>query len=298
MARQTTTRRASSPTRPSTSSFRRCCSAPLRVIDLAALPWLTLAAFFAPVLLLLFAVYGWQRRRGLDAPAAAPAVRAIAATFGNTVQIGIPMTLALFGEAGLGIHMMIVSVHALTLLVVLTTLVELDLARERHAGGDRPRLTSTLAATARNTVIHPVVLPVLAGLAWNASGLTLLPVLDEVLELLGSAVVPLCLVLIGMSLAYYGLQGRAGNAIVLSALKLLLLPALVLVLARWGFGLRGLPLAVVVMIAALPIGSNALMFSQRYRTLEGEVTAAVVFSTLAFVVTAPLWLVVLRWLPA
>ena len=140
------------------------------------------------------------------------------------------------------------------------------------------------------------MLPVLAGLAWNALGLPLPAVADEILPTLAQAVVPLCLVLIGMSLAYYGVRGAARGAVVLSVLKLLVLPAVVLAVAHWGFGLHGLPLAVVVMMAALPIGSNALIFSQRYRTLEAEATAAIVFSTLAFVVTAPLWLAVLGWL--
>jgi predicted permease len=103
-------------------------------------------------------------------------------------------------------------------------------------------------------------------------------------------------VLIGMSLAYYGVQGAAKAAVWLSVLKLLLMPALVLVVAHWGFRLNGLPLAVVVMMASLPIGSNALIFAQRYRTLEAETTAATVFSTLAFVLTAPAWLAALAWL--
>ena len=72
-----------------------------------------------------------------------------------------------------------------------------------------------------------------------------------------------------------------------------LLPALVLVIAHWGFGLAGLPLAVVVMCTALPAGSNVLIFSQRYETLEGEATTVIVVSTLAFVLTAPIWLAVL-----
>ena len=76
-------------------------------------------------------------------------------------------------------------------------------------------------------------------------------------------------------------------------LKLLVLPALVLLVAHWGFGLAGLPLAVVVLLAALPVGSNALIFAQRYRSLEAEATAAIVISTLAFVLTASLWLWVL-----
>ena len=136
----------------------------------------------------------------------------------------------------------------------------------------------------------------LAGLAWNFGGLGIPEPLDEVLRVLGSAVVPLCLTLIGMSLAYLGLPRPLGGALVLALLKLLVQPALVLVVAHWGFGLTGLPLGVAVMMASLPAGSNALMFAQRYRVLEAEVTATMVLSTLAVLLTAPLWLIVLQWL--
>lgn len=265
-------------------------------IDLRAMPWDTVKAFFVPVLALLAVVYLWERHANRHGalPTAAPSVRAISATFGNSVQVGIPMAAALFGETGLAIHVAIVSLHAMTLLTVLTALVELDLARERRVQGhSNAHLVKTLGRTMRNTIIHPVVLPVLAGLAWNLAGLPLPTVADEILATLGQAVVPLCLVLIGMSLAYYGLQGAARGAIVLSLLKLMVLPALVLAVARWGFGLTGLPLAVIVMMAALPVGSNALIFSQRYAALEAEATAAIVFSTLGFVLSAWLWLAVL-----
>jgi hypothetical protein len=50
---------------------------------------------------------------------------------------------------------------------------------------------------------------------------------------------------------------------------------------------------VVVMMAAMPVGSNALIFAQRYRSGEAEATAAIVVSTLAFTATAPLWLALL-----
>lgn len=261
-------------------------------IDLGAMPWGILAAFFVPVLTMLLAIYIWQRRQR-PAPAAAPATRAITASFGNSVQLGIPLAAALFGEAGLGLHVTVVSLHALVLLTVLTALVELDLARERAGGA---RLADTLRTTARNTLVHPVVLPVVAGMVFNATGAHLPPVVDEVLELLGSAVVPLCVVLIGMSLAYYGVRGGVRDAVRLTLFKLLMLPALVLVLAYFAFGLRGLPLEVIVMMAALPVGSNALIFAQRYGVLEAETTATIVFSTLGFAATAPAWLALLAWL--
>ena len=163
-------------------------------LDLAAMPWATLAAFFGPVLGVLLAVYAVVRWRGASHPAA-PSARAISATFGNAVQLGIPLATALYGEAGLSVHLAIVSLHALTLLTLLTVLVELDLARAhalRH--GVAPTLAATLLTTVRNTVIHPVVLPVLAGLAWNLGGLELPGLVDETLLVLAQAVVPLCLV--------------------------------------------------------------------------------------------------------
>ncbi len=258
-------------------------------LDLAALPGRTLAAYFVPACAYLLVVYALQRRRVATLGPAGPATRAIGATYGNAVQLGIPLAAALFGETGLGIHLALVAVHGLVLLTVLTVLVEADLARaDRRAGWG-----ATLRSTVRHTVIHPVVLPVLLGMAWNLAGFGLHPVVDQTLQGLGAAVVPVCLVLIGASLHAYGVRGHVGGAVALSATKLLVLPALVLVVARWGFGLSGTVLAVVVMMAALPVGNNALLFATRYRTLEGEATAAIVLSTLAFVATASLWLAVL-----
>ncbi|MFO1326521.1 MAG: AEC family transporter [Rubrivivax sp.] len=266
-------------------------------LDFAAMPWHTVAAYFVPAVAFLLVVYAGERAAARQGgAAAAPSVRAIAATFGNSVQVGIPVATALFGERGLAIHIPLVSLHAIVLLSVLTALAELDIARERATTGQAARLWPTLHKTLRNTIVHPVVLPVLAGLAWNATGLALPAVLDESLAALGSAVVPVCLVLIGLTLAYQDLQGRWRGAAAISVLKLVALPALVLATARWGFGLTGLPLSVVVLMAALPVGSNALIFSQRYQTLEAETSAAIMLSTVGFAATASLWLAALALL--
>jgi predicted permease len=269
-------------------------------IDFSAMPWRILAAYFSAVVAAQLALYAWQRwrlrgRHGNEA-ATLPAARTITACFGNAVQLGIPMAAALFGEAGLGLHIALVSLHALVLLTVATVLVELDLAREQARREGAAPLLQTVKTTVRNTVIHPVVLPVLAGIAYNATGLPLPGLVDEALQLLAGGVVPVCLVLIGLSLAYYGLADGVRGALGLTAWKLLGQPALVLAVAHWGFGLSGLPLSVLVMMAALPTGSNALIFAQRYAVRPGEATAANVFGTAAFVATAPLWLAVLAFL--
>lgn len=267
-------------------------------IDFATMPWATLAVFFGPLFAMMMLVYAGYRRRPApgDLPAA-PAVRTITAGFGNAVQLGIPVSAALFGEAGLAIHLAIVSLHALSILSFVTSLAEIDLARARSREGGAPAsLGRMLAKTVRNTVIHPVVLPVLGGLGWNVLGLPLPESVDAVLVLLGQAAVPLSLIVLGLSFEHHGLAGlrtMARPAATLAALKLLLLPALVLVVGRWGFGVAGMPLAVIVLCAALPTGSNALIFAQRYGTLTAEVTLTTVLATLLFAVTAPLWLLLL-----
>lgn len=263
-------------------------------IDLAALPWPTITAFFVPALavqLAAHAVFTRQARcaAGADTPGAAAGVRAMSATFGNTTQVGIPVVAAVFGEAGLGIFVALISLHALVLLSSATALIEVALARASGRGS----LARTLARTARHTVVHPVVLPVVAGLAWNATGWPLPGALDEALLLLAGGVVPLCLVLIGVSLAMHGLGPRGFDALAPVVLKLVLLPAVVFTTARWGFGLGGAALAIVTVMAALPTGANALILAQRYRVVQAETTGAVVLSTLAFGITLPLWLAVL-----
>ncbi|MEO8312442.1 MAG: AEC family transporter [Caldimonas sp.] len=265
--------------------------------DFARLDPRIVLAFFVPtiaVLLLVYATLRWARRADSASPAG-PSVHAITGSFGNAVQIGIPLAAALYGEGGLALHVTLVSLHALILLTILTALVELDLAHARQrADPGGSHLLGTLATTAKNTVVHPVVLPVLAGLAWNASGLALPTFADEILATLGQAVVPLCLVLIGVSLAHYGVRGALRGAVILSLLKLVVQPLAVLAFSRLVLGLSGVPLAIVVMMAALPVGSNALIFAQRYETLQAETSTAIVVSTLAFVATAPLWLALLH----
>jgi len=285
----------------------------MATVDLAHLPWATLLAFFGPTtawVLVVYAAHRWQqgqaaqihRAHGLDKPlpvnereAATPATRSMMCSFGNTLQVGLPLVASLFGDAGLAIHVAIISLHALTLLTLATVLAEMDVARTRHAvaGGN---VWGTVKQTVRNTLIHPVILPVVAGLCWNLLGLPVPQPMDEALQLLASGVVPLCLVMIGLSLAHYGIEGYARVAVACTVGKMLLMPAVVLLVAHWGLGLSGLPLTVIVLVASLPTGSNALLFAQRYQTQVPQATATIVVGTVAFAALAPLWLQVLSLL--
>ena len=58
-------------------------------------------------------------------------------------------------------------------------------------------------------------------------------------------------------------------------------------LLGWAFGLSGVPLAVMILAASLPIGANVFLFSQRYQVAEEVVTAGVAVSTALALVTVP-----------
>lgn len=256
-------------------------------IDLASLELRALAAFFVPSVLLLLTVASIEKRRNM--PAELANVRALAATFGNTVQIGIPVALAVYGEAGLAIHATIIAVHALVMLSTATILME-------WARRDRARplsIDSVVMPMLRQTLIHPVILPVVAGFAWNVLGLPLPGPVDATLVTLAQAAAPLCLVLIGLSMAHYGVVGSVRPAIALSTVKLLLQPTLVAVAAFWILPLERSTAAVTVLCAALPIGANPLLFAQRYGVAERETTAAIVISTIAYGATVIILLAVL-----
>ena len=245
-------------------------------IDLASLEFRALAAFFVPTVLLMLIVFAFERRREIAADVST--VRALSVTFGNTVQIGIPVALAAFGEAGLAIHATIIAVHALVLLTTATITMEW-VRRDRQNASS---IASVVLPMFKQTLIHPVILPVVAGFVWNIFRLPLPGPVDATLVTLSQAAVPLCLVLIGLSLAHYGVGGAVKPAVAQSALKLLVHPLLVAVVAFWAVPLERNTAAVTVLCAALPIGANPLLFAQRYNVAERETTAAIVISTIAY----------------
>ena len=70
-----------------------------------------------------------------------------------------------------------------------------------------------------------------SGSLWRATGLGLDPMLDRISELLGEAGIPAALVALGLSLAGYSLKGQWRGILTLMALKMVLLPLMVWLIA-------------------------------------------------------------------
>lgn len=233
------------------------------------------AAYFLAVIFLFgvtFLLQGFNRRA---------AVLALAATYSNTVMIGIALVGLVFGPAGLVTLLTLVSVHSLVLLTSATVLLELAVAREQAPGAQSSanrNPVATVLMALKNALFHPVTLPLLAGLLFAQTGLGLPPAIDKPLALLSLAFGPLALLLVGVTLAFTRVGPHWRAALALVSVKNLLHPLLVFVLCHW-LGVSGLPMTVMVVAAALPMGANVFLFSQRYGVAEELITASVAVST-------------------
>lgn len=115
-----------------------------------------------------------------------------------------------------------------------------------------------------------------AGLIF-ATTLVVPEVIGKPLQLLGQALGPLALLLVGVTLAF-STVGRHFKAALRIALVKNIVHPLVLGALGWALGLSGLSLAVMVAAAALPVGANVFLFTQRYEVAQDEVTASIAVS--------------------
>ncbi len=254
----------------------------MSTVHVERLDFKPVAVYFAAAILLFGVMLFWQgaTRRA--------AVVALAATFSNTVAIGIPLVGLAYGETGLVTLFTLISLHALIMLTLATVMLELAVAHEAASkvppepGADalarKRRMMLMVLGALRNGIFHPVPLPIILGLLFAQTGLVLPEVVDRPLVLLGNAMGPLALVLVGATLASARIGAQLKGATGLALLKNLVMPAMVAAIG-WAVGLTGVPLTVMVVAASLPIGANVFMFSQRYEVAEELVTAGVAVST-------------------
>jgi len=236
-----------------------------------------LMAYFAAVFMVMAVAWLVGRFVFRNPPEELP-VLALGATYSNIVLLGIPLIYALYGEPGLLPIMMIVTLHSLILLPLTMVLIELNRGADR---GLQQALAQSVGTVAKN----PVILSIIAGIAFNLSGLTLPGPVDRLATLLGGASAPCALFALGATLSAYRLGGDPRESAVIVLLKLLLLPALVWLLASYIFDLPPVWVVVATLTAALPTGVNVFIIAHQYQIYVARTTATVLISTAISIMT-------------
>lgn len=140
-------------------------------------------------------------------------------------------------------------------------------------GAARPFFGAGFAQTARAVLTNPIVAGILSGSLFGITGLPIPALVDTPLMMLGHAATPLALVALGMGLAEYGVRDGWRISLAISAMKLLVQPLVVWLLAR-GLGLPAMETRVVVLLASIAVGANVYLMSRQFQTLEGPVASS------------------------
>ena len=212
------------------------------------------------------------------------AVEAQCAVIGNTGFLGIPMFALLFGPEAVGPLMMLLAID----LIVFSSLIVILITGSRDG---RIRL-AILRTVGLGLLKNPMIVSISAGLAWSALNLPFPEPLERFVGLLGAAATPGALFAIGASLAGKSAE-RLSVAGWLAFAKLVLHPAAVAFAALVVFDVEPFAATVMIAAAALPVAGNVYILAQHYGVAPQRVSASILISTTASIVTLPL---VIAWL--
>lgn len=190
-------------------------------------------------------------------------------TFGNTGNIGLPVALFAFGQAGFDFAVVIFAVMAIISFTFGVWVV---------AGGGNP-LTA---------IREPLVWGTLLGALFQLLHWRVPAWAGATLDLVGQMAIPLMLLTLGVAIA--GLRPRSlGRAAWLCLVKLAICTAVPLAVGL-ALGLPRLTLGVLVLQVASPVAVTSYMLAAKYEARADEVAGLVVVSTLLSVPAIPMLL--------
>lgn len=203
-------------------------------------------------------------------------VEAQCATVGNLGFMGIPMLVALLGPQSAGPVLLLLTVD----IILFGSLFTLVITWLRGTGQG----VAVVGTLARGLAGNPMVVSILLGGLWSLSGLALPAPLAEALTILGGAATPGALFAIGVSLAATSAV-RWQVAGWLSICKLVLHPAAVAITTLLIFSVDPFAAGVMIAAASLPVAGNVFMLAEAYGVAPQRVSAAILLSTVASIVT-------------
>lgn len=201
--------------------------------------------------------------------------------------LGIAFLLSIYGEAGAAPLMVIGAVPIYNVSAV----VILELMRPGKV--DRGVSAELIRSTIRGIVTNPIILGIVAGVAWSLLRIPMPQVLGTAVADVGGIATPLGLIALGASFSFRRAFAVGTPSIVASAIKLVGLELVFLPMAL-AAGYTGQKLVAVMMMLGLPSTVSGYVMA-RNMDYEGAVNSSVVMlTTLLSSVTITFWLWLLK----
>ena len=226
-----------------------------------------------------------RRPRGVGLKDAA--FGALVAAFPNAGFMGVPLLVALYGDAAAG-----PVIGAIVIDLVVTSTLCLALAESARSAGDAERRAAHAVWIAlRGALANPLPWAIVLGAVSASARLEPLAPIAQVMRMLGDSATPVALFTIGAVLFRAGnhvhSRTSVGHFLPVVLIKLFVHPALVfgagLLVRSLGAPVPTFGLMILTLTAALPSASNVSILAERYGADNGRVTRIIMASTvLAF----------------
>lgn len=244
-------------------------------------------SYFSSVALiwLTAALITWRilRRPAQDAPAIA-----MASTFGNLVMLGLPLTIATYGDEAAPVIALILSIHAPTLWLAAT--LHASLVEREGTRSIREAVEGLFRDLSRN----PIIIAIVLGALWRLAGIPLSMPIMTMLTLLAEASIPAALIALGLSILRSEIKGQAPTLGAIISLKMFAMPLLVYLLASQVFALSPLTQGVITLLAAAPTGANAFLFAAKAGRAVNSASGAIALGTILSALTISLLLMAMQ----
>ncbi|MEO1749579.1 MAG: AEC family transporter, partial [Pseudomonadota bacterium] len=179
------------------------------------------------------------------------------ATFSNSVLLGIAIVERSHGQEALVPTFGIIAFHASSIYIV--GMVTMELMRR-----DGRPMGETLATAGKSIIVNPLMIAILAGVAFNLSGLPLADPFNTATNMIAASAIPAALVGIGASMTQYQMSSGLKESGLIAFLSLIIHPLITFVLAQYLFNLEPIMTLAAVTIAAMPPGVNIYIFASMY----------------------------------
>ncbi|MGI6730730.1 MAG: AEC family transporter [Anaerovoracaceae bacterium] len=246
-----------------------------------------IALFVSTMLMAIYSVYAYWYVRLRKFPKVDLSVSEFSIISPNNGFMGFPFALAFLGEYGL---LYMIACNLALNIMFFSYGIHL-MTREKRT---KQLTIKGVVVSIIKLLINPKISAAYVGLAICISGIQIPWVITEYLRLIGGVATPMAMIFIGSTLV-----GSSIFAIVKSLMKveiviskLLILPAVTLAIVYF-LPIEPMVKSICILSCAMPVATTVPIFAERFSKNQGLASEVLFLSTIASLVTIPLFLAVI-----
>ncbi len=245
----------------------------------ASILWVIYSAYFIYLIIIISAVIFTKMNGRAKGAFIVSAYRC------NMAFIGFPIIISAY--SGLALAKASLVVAFLVPVNIVSTVILFRIFDRSQESISKRKLLVDLA-------LDPLILSAVLGIVISYVNIDIPRSVNSVLDILSSMVIGLALLAIGASFKFFHVRSNIKLLALISAAKLILMPAIAFIMAEFVFGLGSLDRNIVVILFSMPLAVAAYIMARQYRSDADLVSSSLIITTVVSSITISLWLLVLK----